>query len=78
MIEQLAVLCRNEWQKNKNSNDVILEFKNLLKIDEMAFEWTAMNVMASMQLWPQITALFVKPVRSLILFSMYLYQVLYV
>lgn len=66
VIEQLAVLCRNEWEKNKNSNDVIMEFKNQFRIDEMVFEWTAMNVMASLQHWPQITALFVKPVRCLI------------
>lgn len=63
MIEQLALLCKDEWKKNKNSNDNIMEFKKLFKIDDMAFDWTIMNVLASMELWLQLTALFVKPVR---------------
>lgn len=40
-----------------------MEFKKLFKIDDMAFDWTVMNVLASMEHWPQLTALFVKPVR---------------
>lgn len=62
MIEQLAVICYSEWQKDCNSNDRIMEFKKLLKIDEMAFEWTAMNVLCYMKLWPQLLTLFLKPV----------------
>lgn len=62
VIEQLATLCYSEWQIKKNSNDAVMPFKKLLRIDEMAFEWTAMNVLASMQLWTELIALFVKPV----------------
>ncbi|XP_023016000.2 vacuolar protein sorting 16B [Leptinotarsa decemlineata] len=60
VIEQLASLCKKEWERNKNSNDAIMDFKEKLKIDDFAFEWTAMNVLASMQSWPQLTALFMK------------------
>lgn len=41
----------------------IMDFKQKFKIDDFAFEWTLMNVMASMQMWPQLAALFIKPVR---------------
>ncbi|CAH1103556.1 unnamed protein product [Psylliodes chrysocephalus] len=61
IIEQLAVLCKNEFEKNKNSIEILLDFKKRLKIDDFAFEWTVLNVLASMELWPQLTELFVKP-----------------
>ncbi|KAJ8985849.1 hypothetical protein NQ317_006220 [Molorchus minor] len=61
VIEQLALLCKSEWEKNKNANETIMDFKKRLRIDDFAYEWTVMNVMASMQLWPQLTATFIKP-----------------
>ncbi|KAJ8955325.1 hypothetical protein NQ318_003418 [Aromia moschata] len=52
---------QKEWEKNKNSNEAIMDFKKRLKVDDFGFEWTILNVMASMQLWPQLTATFIKP-----------------
>lgn len=43
----------------------ITDFKQKFKIDDFAFEWTLMNVMASMQMWPQLAALFIKPVSEI-------------
>ncbi|CAG9828174.1 unnamed protein product [Diabrotica balteata] len=61
VIEQLAVLCKKEWDVNKNALEVILEFKKTLKIDDFAFEWTVMNVLASKKMWPQLNDFFMKP-----------------
>ncbi|CAH0555201.1 unnamed protein product [Brassicogethes aeneus] len=61
VIEQLAVLCKIEWTKNKNNNEKVMAFKKLLRIDDFIFEWTILNVLASMELWPQINNLFIKP-----------------
>ncbi|XP_050497174.1 spermatogenesis-defective protein 39 homolog isoform X3 [Diabrotica virgifera virgifera] len=61
VIEQLAVLCKKEWDVNKNAVEVIFEFKKRLKIDDFAFEWTVMNVLASKGMWPQLNDFFMKP-----------------
>ncbi|KAJ8923564.1 hypothetical protein NQ315_010143 [Exocentrus adspersus] len=61
VIEQLAVWCKREWETKPNSVAPLMDFKERFKIDDFTFEWTAMNVMASMQLWPQLYAMFIKP-----------------
>ncbi|XP_018566566.1 spermatogenesis-defective protein 39 homolog [Anoplophora glabripennis] len=61
VIEQLAAWCRREWEGNINSMAPVMDFKQKFKVDDFAFEWTLMNVMASMQMWPQLAALFIKP-----------------
>lgn len=62
VIGQLAAWCTREWETNKNSIAPLLDFKQRFKVDDFTFEWTAMNVLASMQLWPQLAAFFIKPV----------------
>ncbi|XP_057672800.1 spermatogenesis-defective protein 39 homolog isoform X2 [Diorhabda carinulata] len=60
-IEQLASLCKKEWSRSKNAIDIIMEYKMRLNIDNFAFEWTVMNVLASMKMWPQLSDFFIKP-----------------
>ncbi|KAG5861432.1 hypothetical protein JTB14_000468 [Gonioctena quinquepunctata] len=60
VIEQLAVICKKQWERNKSSNDAMMEFKDKLKIEDFSYDWTLMNVLASMQLWPQLTSSFMK------------------
>ncbi|XP_056645172.1 spermatogenesis-defective protein 39 homolog [Diorhabda sublineata] len=60
-IEQLASLCKKEWSRSKNATDIIMEYKMRLNIDNFAFEWTVMNVLASMKMWPQLSDFFIKP-----------------
>lgn len=62
IIEQLALLCQNEWSKNKPNDETINEFKKQFKINESQFDWTIMNVLAAMKLWDKLVQLFTKSV----------------
>ncbi|CAG9855242.1 unnamed protein product [Phyllotreta striolata] len=60
VIEQLAALCKSEWERDKSSNEAVFAFKKKLRIDDFAFEWTIMNVLASLKLWTQLNEQFMK------------------
>ncbi|CAH1969950.1 unnamed protein product [Acanthoscelides obtectus] len=60
VIEQLAFLCRKELQKKNVALTTISEFKKQFKIDDYDFEWTVMNVIASLQMWSLLSEFFIK------------------
>lgn len=61
MIEQLAFVCKKQWEQNTNDGQV-LDFKNLFKIDDSQFEWIVMNCLCHLGLWKKLIGMFVKPV----------------
>lgn len=61
VITQLAELCKHELSTHKGMNR-LQEYKKTFRIDELTFDWTLMNVLASMKLWMHINESFVKNV----------------
>ncbi|XP_066137428.1 spermatogenesis-defective protein 39 homolog [Euwallacea fornicatus] len=59
VVSQLAVLFKHELTNHKGL-EKSLEFKKAFKIDEMAYDWTLLNVLASMTLWMHINDIFLK------------------
>ncbi|XP_066261341.1 spermatogenesis-defective protein 39 homolog [Euwallacea similis] len=59
VVSQLAVLFKQELTNHKGL-EKSLEFKKIFKIDEMAYDWTLLNVLASMTLWMHINDMFLK------------------
>ncbi|KAK9889322.1 hypothetical protein WA026_004600 [Henosepilachna vigintioctopunctata] len=60
VIDQLALICKNQWEQN-SKDDLVNEFKTLFKIDDIQFEWTVINCLSSMGSWKKLIGMFVKP-----------------
>lgn len=59
ILEQLAVLCKTNWEKNLN-DDKINQFKNQFQISDGQFQWVAMNILCHLGLWKKLISMFVK------------------
>ncbi|CAG9759604.1 unnamed protein product [Ceutorhynchus assimilis] len=59
VVTQLVELCKSELLTHKGL-DKLQEFKKAFKIDDLTFDWTLMNVLASMELWMHINDIFIK------------------
>ncbi|ENN74176.1 spermatogenesis-defective protein 39 homolog [Dendroctonus ponderosae] len=59
VITQLAELCKHELSTHTGMSR-LQEYKKTFRIDELTFDWTLMNVLASMKLWMHINESFVK------------------
>lgn len=63
VVEQLAKLIKDHFLENKFGLEYLLDYKKQFKIDDFTFEWTIMNVLASMEKWEQINEYFIKTVK---------------
>ncbi|KAL3290044.1 hypothetical protein HHI36_023415 [Cryptolaemus montrouzieri] len=59
VIEQLAVICKKQWEQGTN-DDRVNEFKSLFKISDAQFEWTIVNCLSFMGLWKKLIGMFIK------------------
>lgn len=62
VVELLVKYCKDLHEKNILTTNLLTEFKRHFELDDMTFEWTVMNVLASLELWTTISDFFIKPV----------------
>lgn len=66
-MEHLAFLCKSEFEKgaeNIKTNSSIAQFKQLLKISDIQYEWILLNTLSSLKMWKKLVTIFLKQVND--------------
>ncbi|KAF5286970.1 hypothetical protein FQR65_LT12384 [Abscondita terminalis] len=64
VTEQLASLCRTQWENGSDSSSFdkqINEFKGFVKMSNFQYEWILINALSAFKMWKKLTNLFIKP-----------------
>ncbi|XP_018320643.1 vacuolar protein sorting-associated protein 16B isoform X1 [Agrilus planipennis] len=60
VTEELTNLCNSTWKSKGADENKIIEFKKLMKISDLQYEWVLLNTLAAAEQWDKILSMFIK------------------